>query len=151
MSDSLQPHGLYSLWNSPGQDTRVGSLPLLKEIFPTQGSNPGLPHCRQILYHVATREAHKPYPSIMNTLLPQTAAKWEIPVLGHTKSWKHFRISRKLSFSFTYYENKHSIFYNCTIKKEWCFTAFVPLITDPCKSLPVNYLYRWGTESQRRS
>ena len=33
-------------WNSPGQNTWVGSLSLLQGIFPTQGSNPGLPHCR---------------------------------------------------------------------------------------------------------
>ena len=46
MSDSLQPHGLYSPRNSPGQDTGVGSCSLLQGIFPTQGSNPGLPHCR---------------------------------------------------------------------------------------------------------
>ena len=31
----------------------VGSLSLLQRIFPTQGSNPGLPHCRQILYHLS--------------------------------------------------------------------------------------------------
>ena len=43
MSDSLQPHGLYSPWNSPGQNTGVGSLSLLQGVFPTQGSNPGLP------------------------------------------------------------------------------------------------------------
>ena len=49
VSDSLQPHGLYSSWNSPGQSTGVGSLSLLQAIFSTQGSNPGLPHCRQIL------------------------------------------------------------------------------------------------------
>ena len=47
VSDSLQPHGLYSLWNSPGQNTRMGSLFLLQGISPTQGSNPGLPHCRR--------------------------------------------------------------------------------------------------------
>ena len=47
MSNSLQLHGLYSLRNSPGQNTGVGSLSLLQGIFPTQGSNPGLPHCRQ--------------------------------------------------------------------------------------------------------
>ena len=35
--DSLQPHGLYSLWDSPGQNTGVGSLSLLQGIFPTQG------------------------------------------------------------------------------------------------------------------
>ena len=39
-------------WNSPGQNTGVGSLPLLQGIFPTQGLNPGLPHCRQILYQL---------------------------------------------------------------------------------------------------
>ena len=44
VSDSLRPHGLYSLWNSPGQNTEVGSPSLLQGIFPTQGSNPGLPH-----------------------------------------------------------------------------------------------------------
>ena len=53
MSDSLGPHGLYSPWNSPGQNTGVGSLSLLQGIFPTQGSNPGLPHCRQILYQLS--------------------------------------------------------------------------------------------------
>ena len=53
VSDSLQPHGLYSPWNSPGQNTGVGSLSLLQEIFPTQGSNPGLSHCRQILYQLS--------------------------------------------------------------------------------------------------
>ena len=37
------PHGLYSPWNSPGQNTGVGGLSLLQGIFPTQGSNPGLP------------------------------------------------------------------------------------------------------------
>ena len=41
--------GLYSPWNSPGQDTGVGSRSLLRGIFPTQGSNSGLPHCGQIL------------------------------------------------------------------------------------------------------
>ena len=46
MSDSLRPHGLHSPWNSAGQDTGVGGLSLLQGIFPTQGLNPGLPHCR---------------------------------------------------------------------------------------------------------
>ena len=50
MSDSLRPHGLYSLWNSPGQNPGVGSLSLLQRIFPTQESNRGLLHCRGILY-----------------------------------------------------------------------------------------------------
>ena len=53
MSDSLRPHGLHSPWNSPGQNTGVGGLSLLQGIFPTQGSNPGLLHCRQILCHLS--------------------------------------------------------------------------------------------------
>ena len=57
VSDSLRPCGLYSPWNSPGQNTGVGSLSLLQGIFPTQGSNPGLPHCRRILYQLSYREA----------------------------------------------------------------------------------------------
>ena len=51
--DSLQPHGLYSPWNSPGQNTGAGSISLLQGIFPTQGSKPGLPHCRRILYQLS--------------------------------------------------------------------------------------------------
>ena len=43
VSNSLRPHGLYSSWNSPDQNTGVGSLPLPQGIFPTQGLNPGIP------------------------------------------------------------------------------------------------------------
>ena len=53
ISDSLWPYGLYSPWNSPGQTTGVGSRSLPQGIFPTQGSNPDLPHCRQILYQLS--------------------------------------------------------------------------------------------------
>ena len=42
-----------SPWNSPGQNTGVHSLSLLQGIFPTQGSNPGLPQCRWILYQLS--------------------------------------------------------------------------------------------------
>ena len=48
LSNSLQPHGLYSPWNSLG-------------VFPTQGSNPGLPHCRQSLYQLS----HKGRPRLI--------------------------------------------------------------------------------------
>ena len=61
MSYSLQPYGLYSPWDSPGQNTGVGSLSLFQGIFPTQGMNPGLPHCRQILYQLN----HKGSPRIL--------------------------------------------------------------------------------------
>ena len=61
VSNSLRLHGLYSPWNSPGQNTGVGSLSPLQGIFPTQGSNPGLPQCRQVLYQLS----HKGSPRIL--------------------------------------------------------------------------------------
>ena len=53
MSSSLWPCGLHSPWNSPGQNPGVGSLSVLQRIFPTQGLNSGLLHCRQILYQLS--------------------------------------------------------------------------------------------------
>ena len=47
------PWTTYSPWNSPGQNTGAGSLSLLQGIFPTQESNPGLPHCSWILYQLS--------------------------------------------------------------------------------------------------
>ena len=61
VSNSLWPYGLCSPWNSAGQNTRGGSLSLLQGIFPTQGLNPGLLHCRQILNQLS----HKGSPIIL--------------------------------------------------------------------------------------
>ena len=61
VSDSLPLHGLDSPQNSPSQNIGVGSLSLLQGTFPTQGSNPGLLHCGQILYQLS----HKGSPRIL--------------------------------------------------------------------------------------
>ena len=52
VSNSLWHHEL----NSQGQNTGVGNLSLLQGIFPIQGSKPGLPHCRWILYQLSHKE-----------------------------------------------------------------------------------------------
>ena len=57
VADFLWPHGLYSPWNSPGYNTGVGSVSLLQGTFPTQGSNPDLPHCRRSLYQLSHKES----------------------------------------------------------------------------------------------
>ena len=57
----FRPHGLYSPWNSPGQNTGVGSLSLFQGIFPTQGSNQGLLLCRQILYQLSYNLAYRKF------------------------------------------------------------------------------------------
>ena len=64
VSDSLRPHGLYPArllcpWDSPGKNTGVGCHSVLQGIFPTQGSNLGLLHCRQILYQGSPRGLSK--------------------------------------------------------------------------------------------
>ena len=61
VSNSLRPCRLYSPWNSLGQNTGVGSFSLFQGIFPTQGLNPGHPHCRRILYQLS----HKGSPRIL--------------------------------------------------------------------------------------
>ena len=58
-SYSLQAHELQSPLHSPGQNTRVGSFSFLQGIFPTQGSNPGLLHCRWILYQLSPQGSPK--------------------------------------------------------------------------------------------
>ena len=70
MSNSLQPHGLQPArflcpWDFPGKNTEVGCHFLLQGIFPTQGSNPGLLHCRQILYCLS----HQGSPKVLLLLL----------------------------------------------------------------------------------
>ena len=55
--DGLQPTRLLCPWNPLGMNTGVGSLSFLQGIFPTQGSNPGLRHCRQILYGLSLQES----------------------------------------------------------------------------------------------
>ena len=73
VSDSLWPHGLQPArvlcpWDSPRKNTGAGSHSFLRGIFPTQGSNPGLLHCRQILYW-GTREAPRLPERSLNILI----------------------------------------------------------------------------------
>ena len=90
VSDSLWPHGLYSPWNSLGQNTGVGRLYLFQEIFPTQRLNPGLLHCRWILYQlsyegmqrISTNYYHKEdVAHIVNGLLCLTTSFQSCPTL----------------------------------------------------------------------
>ena len=64
VSDSLRPHApqparLLCPWDSPGKNNGVSSHSLLQGIFPTQGSNPRLLHCRHILSRLSHMEARR--------------------------------------------------------------------------------------------
>ena len=100
MSDSLQPHGLYSPWNSPGQNTGVGSLSLLQRIFPTQGLNPSLSHCRQILYQMS----HKGNPRMLEWVaipspvdLPNPGIREALGRLRTTLNFKQSKMTASVS------------------------------------------------------
>ena len=71
VSNSLWSHGLHSPWNSPGQNTGVDTLSLLQGIFPTQGSNPSLPHYRWILSHKGSPTCSKVMFKILQVRLQQ--------------------------------------------------------------------------------
>ena len=73
----------YSPWNFPGQNTGVGSLSLLQGIFPTQGSNPDLPHCRWILHQLSHKGSPRipkwvayPFSRGSSQLRDRTAVSW---------------------------------------------------------------------------
>ena len=87
------PHGLWTTrllrpWDSPGKNTGVGCHSLLQRIFPTQESNPGLLHCRQILYCWATWEAqtHRKLgkQSLWESVSPEPSSPHPTPQLIHT-------------------------------------------------------------------
>ena len=81
--------------DSPGKNTRVGCHVLLQGVFLTQRLNPGLPHCRQILYHLTTGEALKPWINIAHSLrnFPLTRTQSRDPThprhgsLGNIQLW----------------------------------------------------------------
>ena len=56
---NCSPPGSSAHGDSQGKNTRVGCCSLLEGIFPTQGSNPSLPHCRQVVCHLSPQGSPK--------------------------------------------------------------------------------------------
>ena len=113
MSDSLQPHGLWPSrllcpWNSPGKNTVMQSHSLLQLISPIQGSNLGLLHCRQILYHL------RHYSALRENEKMPFAATWvdlERVILSEASQrktstiWYHFYVESKIWYKWIHLEN----------------------------------------------
>ena len=92
MSNSLWPHGLYSPWNSPDQNTGVGSLSILQGVFQTQGSNPGLPDCRWILYKLSYQRNPRilewvAYPFSSGSSWPRNRTRVSCTACGFFTDW----------------------------------------------------------------
>ena len=102
--DSLWPHGLLH-----GQYTGVGSLSILQGIVPTQGSNPGLPHCRQILYQLSSKGSSRilciHYIYIYSVCVCSFSNSFPLNIL--TRYWIQFPVlcSRFLLFMYFIYSN----------------------------------------------
>ena len=69
-----------------GQNNGVGSLSLLQGIFPTQGSNPGLPHCRWIFYQLSHNRSPKILGWVSLSLL-----QWIFPTQESNPGLLHYR------------------------------------------------------------
>ena len=81
-----------SPWNSLGQNTGVGSLSLLQEIFPTRESNPGLPHCRLILYQLSHKGSTRilervTYPFSSRSSRPRNQTRVSCSAGGFFTTW----------------------------------------------------------------
>ena len=131
--------------DSPGKNTRVDFHALLQEIFPTQGSNPGLLHCRVILYHLS----HQGNPGIL---------KWVAYPFSKVSSWPRNRIkvswiagglftswtTRKPSLAFFFFLIIYFTLQHC-FAIHWLESAMsvhvFPILNPPPKSLPIPSLW----------
>ena len=120
VSDSLRPHGLYSPWNSPGQNTGVCSLSLLQGIFPTQGLNPDLLHCWWILYQLS----HKGSPRIL---------EWVAYPFSNGSS-------RPRNWTGVFWI-AGGFFTNWTIREAWEANIKPPCLWEHWRGTPLNYFF----------
>ena len=129
MSDCLRPHGLCIPWNALGQNTGVGSLSLLQGIFPTQGSNPGLSHCRQILYqlsHKGSPESEEELKSLLmkvkgeseNAGLKLNIQKMKIMASSSVTLWKIAGETMKIVTDFIFLDSKTTVDWDCSHKSK---------------------------------
>ena len=136
VSDSLQPHGLYNPWKSPSRNTGVGRLSLLQGIFQTHRLNPGLPHCRRILYQLS----HKESPRILEWVAYPFSSR-----SSQSRNWTGVFCIAGGFFTSWVTRKAHDVMYSGTTKKFF----FLP----DCCSLQVVYqamLFLSTPEMKRR-
>ena len=115
VSDFLRLHGLWGPWNSPGQNTGVRSLFLLQGIFPIQGSNPGLPRRRQILYQLSHQGSPRilewvAYPFSSRSSRPRNRTGVSCVAGGFFTNWAIRNLLKCLSITLRFQDNKLKYF-----------------------------------------
>ena len=101
-------HGILQARNSSGKNTGVGYHSLLQGIFPTQGSNPGLLHCRQTLLPSEPPEKSKPKPQSL---------QWP---------FRSYRTYDHLTLNFKVLQHCYPSFF--TIYNYYCYVSLILLI-----------------------
>ena len=93
-SHSVMSHSLwlYSPWNSPGYKTVVTSHSLLQGILPTQGSNPGLPHCKQMLYQLSHKGSQRMHRSVKAVVPNLNGTRCEFLRNNFSMDWVVLRV-----------------------------------------------------------
>ena len=149
-SDSLWPHGLYSPWNSPGQNTGVGSLSLLQRIFPTQGSNPGLPHCRWILYQLSHKGSPRilewvAYPFSRGSCWPRNRTRISCIAGGFFTSWATREKLEQAGIPFILLKQDFIIVLRgCTELDTFTVDTLLLTLTEPQRDLSWNFTMNTG-------
>ena len=131
-------------WNSPGKKTAVNSHFLLQDIFPTQGSNLGLMHCRQILYHMSHHRS-------LNKAIQFSSVQFSHSVVSYSL-WPH--------------ESQHAwppspsptpgVHSDSHPSSQWCHPAIsssvirfssCPQSLPASESFPMSQLFAWGGQT----
>ena len=126
-SPTLQANSLPAEPQGKPKNGGVGSLSLLQGIFPTQGSNPGLPHCRWILYQLS----HKESP---NGCESWTTKKAEHQRIDAFKLWHWRRLWR---VPWTARRSNQSILKLSTLNthwKDWCWSWSSSALATWCEA-----------------
>ena len=135
---------VYCPWNSPGQNTGVGSLSLLQGIFPTQGLNPDLPQCRQILYQLSYEgSSRRPLSSVQFSSVAQSRPTLCDPM---NRSTPGLPVHHKLP-GFT---QTHAHWVGDAIQPSHPLLSPFPPAPQPFPasgSFPVSQLFTWGGQS----
>ena len=105
----LQAARLLCPWNSPGKNTGVGSHSLLQGIFPTQGLNPGILYCRQVLYCLSHQGS------------PATGAK-SVYILGQFQAYCASAIQLSIFVPNSFL---HCILELSLVSPDWIFASFI--------------------------
>ena len=103
-SHELWPARLFCPWDSPGKNTGVDCHFLLQVIIPTQGSNPGLLHCRWILYRLSHQGSQ--FMCVLSINIYPIRNEWQI---------KNFKLTKACWYN---------IFQRKKIHWEWCCFIF---------------------------